>query len=105
MIAGFELPTDGQILLNGEDISQLPANKRPINTVFQRYALFPHMNIYENIAFGLKLKKLPKEEMRKKVKHVLDNWSTLKASKEQKKDIDTFRWTAAENRNCKSTCQ
>jgi len=72
MIAGFELPTDGQILLNGEDISQLPANKRPINTVFQRYALFPHMNIYENIAFGLKLKKLPKEEIRKKVKHVLD---------------------------------
>ena len=72
MIAGFELPTDGQILLNGEDISQLPANKRPINTVFQRYALFPHMNIYENIAFGLKLKKLPKEEIRKKVKNVLD---------------------------------
>ena len=72
IIAGFDLPTDGQILLNGEDISQLPANKRPINTVFQRYALFPHMNIYENIAFGLKLKKLPKEEIRKKVKHVLD---------------------------------
>ena len=72
MIAGFELPTDGQILLNGEDISQLPANKRPINTVFQRYALFPHMNIYDNIAFGLKLKKLPKEEIRKKVKRVLD---------------------------------
>ena len=72
MIAGFEMPTSGEILLNGEDISQLPANKRPINTVFQRYALFPHMNIYENIAFGLKLKKLPKEEIRKKVKHVLD---------------------------------
>ena len=61
-----------EILLNGEDISQLPANKRPINTVFQRYALFPHMNIYDNIAFGLKLKKLPKEEIRKKVKRVLD---------------------------------
>ncbi len=72
MIAGFEMPTSGEILLNGEDISQLPANKRPINTVFQRYALFPHMNIYDNIAFGLKLKKLPKEEIRKKVKKVLD---------------------------------
>lgn len=72
MIAGFEMPTNGEILLNGEDISQLPANKRPINTVFQRYALFPHMNIYDNIAFGLKLKKLPKEEIRKKVKRVLD---------------------------------
>lgn len=72
MIAGFEMPTSGEILLNGEDISQLPANKRSINTVFQRYALFPHMNIYDNIAFGLKLKKLPKEEIRKKVKRVLD---------------------------------
>ena len=72
MIAGFEMPTSGEILLNGEDISQLPDNKRPINTVFQRYALFPHMNIYDNIAFGLKLKKLPKEEIRKKVKRVLD---------------------------------
>ncbi len=71
MIAGFELPSGGEILLNGEDISRLPANKRPINTVFQRYALFPHMNIYDNIAFGLKLKKLPKDEIRKKVKRVL----------------------------------
>ena len=57
MIAGFDKPTSGKILLNGEDISDLPPNKRPINTVFQRYALFPHYNVYENIAFGLKLKK------------------------------------------------
>ncbi len=56
MIAGFELPSEGSILLNGDDISVLPPNKRPINTVFQRYALFPHLNVYENIAFGLKLK-------------------------------------------------
>ena len=71
MIAGFELPSGGQILLNGEDISNMPANKRPVNTVFQRYALFPHMNIFDNIAFGLKLKKLPKDVIRKKVKNVL----------------------------------
>ena len=58
MIAGFDKPTSGKILLNGEDISKLPPNKRPINTVFQRYALFPHLNVYDNIAFGLKLKKL-----------------------------------------------
>ena len=58
MIAGFDKPTSGQILLNGKDISDLPPHKRPINTVFQRYALFPHLNIYENIAFGLKLKKV-----------------------------------------------
>ena len=58
MIAGFDKPTSGKILLNGEDISLLPPNKRPINTVFQRYALFPHFNVFDNIAFGLKLKKL-----------------------------------------------
>ena len=57
MIAGFDKPTSGQILLNGKDITNLPPNKRPINTVFQRYALFPHLNVSENIAFGLKLKK------------------------------------------------
>ncbi len=72
MIAGFDIQTEGQILLNGEDISRLPPNERPINTVFQRYALFPHLNIYENIAFGLKLKKLPKEEIRRKVRHALE---------------------------------
>jgi spermidine/putrescine transport system ATP-binding protein len=72
MIAGFELPTSGQILLDGQDIAQLPPNKRPINTVFQRYALFPHMNIYENIAFGLKLKGMNSELIRKKVSHVLE---------------------------------
>ena len=72
MIAGFEIPTSGEILLNGQDISKLPPNKRPINTVFQRYALFPHLNIFDNIAFGLKLKKFPKAEIVKKVKKVLE---------------------------------
>ena len=71
MIAGFEAPTSGQILLNGKDITALPPNKRPVNTVFQRYALFPHMNIYDNIAFGLKQKKMPKDQIEKKVKRVL----------------------------------
>ena len=66
MIAGFELPTSGVILLNGQDISLLPPYKRPINTVFQRYALFAHLNIYNNIAFGLKLKKIPYEAIDKK---------------------------------------
>ena len=66
MAAGFDLPTSGKILLNGMDITKLPPNERPINTVFQRYALFPHLNIYDNVAFGLKLKKLPKEQIIKK---------------------------------------
>ncbi|MEE1113691.1 MAG: ABC transporter ATP-binding protein [Eubacterium sp.] len=71
MIAGFDLPTSGEILLNGRSITDLPPYKRPINTVFQRYALFPHMNIYDNIAYGLKQKKTPKDQIDKKVKKVL----------------------------------
>ena len=56
MIAGFEMPDEGKILLNGKDITKLPPYLRPVNTVFQRYALFPHLNVYDNIAYGLKLK-------------------------------------------------
>ena len=72
MIAGFELPTEGEILLNGRNIASLPPYQRPINTVFQRYALFPHMNIYENIAFGLRQKKMAEDVIQKKVKRVLE---------------------------------
>jgi len=72
MIAGFELPSSGEILLNGRNIADLPPYQRPINTVFQRYALFPHMNIYENIAFGLRQKKLSGDVISKKVKRVLE---------------------------------
>lgn len=72
MIGGFEQPTGGEILLHGKDISKLPPAKRPINTVFQKYALFPYLNIYDNIAFGLKMKKVPKEVIREKVKKVLE---------------------------------
>ncbi len=62
MIAGFDNPTSGEILLNGKDISSLPPYKRPLNTVFQRYALFQHYDVYDNIAFGLKLRKVPYEK-------------------------------------------
>lgn len=65
MIAGLEMPDSGQILLNGMDIAQLPPHKRPLNTVFQRYALFPHLDVYDNIAFGLKLKKVSYETTNK----------------------------------------
>ncbi|MBQ1385093.1 MAG: ATP-binding cassette domain-containing protein, partial [Firmicutes bacterium] len=61
MIAGFDIPTEGRILLNGKDITAMPPYERPINTVFQRYALFPHMSIYDNIAFGLRQKKMSEE--------------------------------------------
>lgn len=72
MIAGFEMPTSGKIMLNGQDITNLPPYKRPINTVFQRYALFPHLDVYDNVAFGLKLKKV-KDVIKKngEVKEVL----------------------------------
>ncbi len=72
MIGGFDTPTDGNILLDGSDISLLPPNKRPINTVFQKYALFPHLNVYDNVAFGLKMKKTSKEETDKLVREALE---------------------------------
>ena len=68
MIAGFEMPTSGQILLNGKDISVLPPNLRPVNTVFQKYALFPHLNVFENVAFGLKQKRIETTYVDKKGK-------------------------------------
>jgi len=63
MIAGFETPTAGSIKLNGDNITKIPPYKRPMNTVFQRYALFPHLNVYENVAFGLQLKGVKQKEM------------------------------------------
>lgn len=62
MIAGFEKPTGGEIFFNGENITNIPPHKRPINTVFQKYALFPHLNVFNNIAFGLKLREVPTGE-------------------------------------------
>ncbi|MGZ5214390.1 MAG: ABC transporter ATP-binding protein, partial [Actinomycetota bacterium] len=63
MIAGFERPTEGQILLDGVDMAQTPPHKRNVNTVFQSYALFPHLTVEENVAFGLRYQKASKHEM------------------------------------------
>lgn len=71
LIGGFELPNAGSLQLEGVDIAGLPAEKRPINTVFQQYALFPHMNVYDNIAYGLKLKGVPKNEIDQRVREAL----------------------------------
>lgn len=71
IIAGFETPSEGKVIFSGKDISDVPPYERQVNTVFQKYALFPHLNVYENIAFGLKIKKMPKEEITKKVTEVL----------------------------------
>ena len=71
LIAGFLAPDEGEILLDGKDISGIPPYKRPFNTVFQRYALFPHLDVYDNIAFGLKLQKVPTDEIDRRVRRVL----------------------------------
>ena len=71
LIAGFQTANEGGIAIAGEDITQTPPHKRPVNTVFQKYALFPHLNVYNNIAFGLKLKKLSDAVIEKKVKQAL----------------------------------
>ena len=71
LLAGFDTATEGNITIGGNDITNLPPYKRNVNTVFQKYALFPHLNVYDNIAFGLKLKNTPKEEILPKVKRAL----------------------------------
>ena len=71
LIAGFQTTTKGVITIGGSDVTQTPPHKRPVNTVFQKYALFPHLNVYNNIAFGLKLKKTPSALIEKKVKQAL----------------------------------
>ena len=71
IIAGFAEPSTGKVYFNGQDITGLDASKRHFNTVFQNYALFPHLNVYENVAFGLKLKRTPEATVREKVKDAL----------------------------------
>lgn len=71
MVGGFEQPTSGQILLAGEDMAEREPYERDVNTVFQSYALFPHMTVYDNVAYGLKMKKVPKDEIRARVTEML----------------------------------
>jgi len=72
IIAGLELPDSGRVIIDGEDVTYLPPYKRDTAMVFQNYALWPHMTVFENIAYGLKVRKLPKEEIRRRVKEVLE---------------------------------
>ncbi len=86
-IAGFQVASSGDILLNGEDVTQTPPHKRPVNTVFQKYALFPHLNVFDNVAFGLKLKKLDKAVITKKVKQAL---KTVGMTDYEYRDVDSL---------------
>ena len=72
MIAGFELPTSGRVMLEGVDVSDVPPHKRNVNTVFQQYALFPHMSVFDNVAFGLRAKKVASAEARRRAMEMLD---------------------------------
>jgi spermidine/putrescine transport system ATP-binding protein len=71
MIAGFETPDEGRIVLDGQDVTSVPANRRPVNMVFQQYALFPHMSIYDNVAFGLKVKRVPRQDHGDRIHEIL----------------------------------
>lgn len=71
MIAGLESVTEGRVWLEGRDITGLPPEKRPLNTVFQSYALFPHMNVFQNIAYGLKVRGIKKPEQKQRVEEAL----------------------------------
>lgn len=87
LIGGFETPDNGQILFDGEDITNLPPYKRRLNTVFQKYALFPHMNVFDNVAFGLTIKKIDKKIIQKKVSEVL---RLVNLSGFEKRDVDSL---------------
>jgi spermidine/putrescine transport system ATP-binding protein len=87
MIAGFLQPDEGSILMEGKELAGIPPHERPLNTVFQRYALFPHLDVYDNIAFGLKLKKVPEDEIEKRVRRVL---KLVAMSDYEDRDVDTL---------------
>jgi len=87
IIAGFLEQDEGDILFEGEKINGVPAYKRQVNTIFQRYALFPHLNVYENVAFGLRVKKLPEKEVRAKVEEML---ALVNLTGFEKRKIDTL---------------
>ena len=85
IIGGFQYADEGEVLFEGKNIAGVPPYKRRINTVFQKYALFTHLNVYDNIAFGLKLKKLPKDEIDRRVKRML---SLVKMTGYEKRSVD-----------------
>ncbi len=78
MIAGLETVTEGEILLRGETMKEMPPLRRPVNTVFQNYALFPHLTVERNVTFGLEMKKVPKEETKTRVADPSENWARVR---------------------------
>ena len=95
LVAGFEKPDSGRILLNGKEITDLPANQRPINTVFQSYALFPHLNVWDNIAFGLRIAKRSKAYIKKEVEAMLALIPIILAAVKSSAWLLLERWSTA----------
>jgi spermidine/putrescine transport system ATP-binding protein len=87
MIAGFEEPTEGTVLLDGDDVTGLPAFRRPTNTVFQSYALFPHLSVERNVSFGLERKRLPKDEVRRRVAEELERVGLAREAKRKPRQL------------------
>ena len=71
IIAGFVEPDEGEVIFEGKKINSVPPHKRQVNTIFQRYALFPHLNVYENVAFGLRIRKTPEKQIKETVEEML----------------------------------
>ena len=97
LIAGFEFPTHGSIILDGQPIDELPPNRRDMAMVFQSYAIFPHLNVFENIAYGLKIKKLSPAEIKRKVAGVLEltelgDWRTAPPTSFRAASSSGWRW-------------
>ena len=91
MLAGFETPTHGEIYLNGKAISSIPPHKRGIGMVFQNYALFPHMTVYENLAFPLRVRKIPKDEADKKIDKAYNVYLALYQGLSDNQNNDAFK--------------
>lgn len=87
LISGFQKATEGKIAISGIDVTETPPHRRPVNTVFQKYALFPHLNVFQNIAFGLKLKHVEKKQIEKKVKKVL---KMVSMTGYEERDVDSL---------------
>ena len=103
LIAGFEIPTSGSITLSGEDVTELAPFERDVNTVFQDYALFPHINVLQNVEYGLRIKKVPKGERRQRALEALA--SVRLAGFDERKPAQIFRWSAATGSAGSRTCE
>ena len=99
MLAGFEIPSQGEIVIDAEEMSSVPPYHRPVNMVFQNYAIFPHMNVFQNIAFGLRKDRLPRQELEKRVSDALSLIKNFPVD-----NVKELRWQERWSRNPRCYC-